>query len=75
MTIVRDADFTTDLESIRQLWLAYLTWGSDEMEMRHGFRLPVEEAVENDLATITKFAPPYGRLFLAVDDTDVAGIA
>jgi GNAT superfamily N-acetyltransferase len=45
------------------------------MESRHGFRLPVREAVELDVATIEKFQPPDGLLLLATDDGDVVGTA
>ncbi len=55
MADVRDAVVPRDLEAVRGLWLDYLTWGNDELEARHGFRLPVEEAVEHDVAAIAKF--------------------
>jgi GNAT superfamily N-acetyltransferase len=51
-----------------------LTWGNDEMEARHGFRLPVREAVERDLASIHVFLPPDGRLLLARDGDGPFGI-
>jgi hypothetical protein len=54
-----------DLEAVRSLWLDYLTWGNDELDARYGFRLPIQEAVEHDVASIAKFQPPYGRLLLA----------
>jgi GNAT superfamily N-acetyltransferase len=72
---IRDARFPEDRADVARLWLAYLTWGNDEMEARHGFRLPVEEAVEHDLAVIEKFQPPDGRLLLAVDGDDAIGTA
>src|SRR5207247_8944846 len=65
MADVRDAALPQDLEIVRQLWLHYLTWGNDELEARHRFRLPVTEAVEHDVAAIGKFQPPDGRLLLA----------
>lgn len=68
MADVRDADLPPDLETVRALWLEYLTWGKDELEAMHGFRLPVQETVENDVATIAKFQPPDGRLLLAFED-------
>jgi len=37
------------------LWLEYLTWGNDGLESRYGFRLPVREAVEHDLASTARF--------------------
>jgi GNAT superfamily N-acetyltransferase len=72
---IREADLTHDLQAIRSLWLEYLTWGNDEMEVRHGFRLPVHETVERDLANIAKFQPPSGRILLAYVENVAVGIA
>jgi hypothetical protein len=59
------AAFPADLPHIERLWLEYLTWGNDENEARHGFRLPVREAVDHDLKAIAQFEPPRGRVLLA----------
>jgi GNAT superfamily N-acetyltransferase len=75
MADVRDALLPRDLDSVRGLWLDYLTWGNDELEARHGFRLPVQEAVEHDVATIGKFQPPDGCLLLAYDGDVAVGTA
>jgi hypothetical protein len=75
MNEIRDADLNRDLETIRNLWLDYLAWGNDELEARHGFRLPVHEMVERDLANIAKFQPPSGRIFLAFAQDAAVGIA
>ncbi len=75
MADVRDAVLPRDLEAVRGLWLDYLTWGNDELEARHGFRLPVQEAVEHDVAAIAKFQPPEGRLLLAFEDDVAVGTA
>jgi GNAT superfamily N-acetyltransferase len=75
MNEIRDADLTRDLQAIRSLWLDYLTWGNDEMEARHGFRLPVHETVERDLANIVKFQAPDGYILLAFVDNVAVGIA
>jgi len=58
-----------------RLRLEYLRWGNDEMESRHGFRLPVEPVVERDLAGIAKFEPPDGHLLLAFEGDVAFGIA
>ena len=71
---IRDALVPGDLPAIERLWLAYLTWGNDEMEARHGFRLPVAEAVAHDLAAIDQFLPPGGSLLLASDSDGAFGI-
>ena len=62
---VRSAEIPADLPHIERLWLEYLTWGNDENEARHGFRLPVREAVDHDLKAIAQFEPPRGRVLLA----------
>ncbi len=75
MKEIRQADLTRDLPMIRSLWLDYLTWGNEELETRHGFRLPIHEAVERDLVHIAKFQPPGGRILLAFVDNIAVGIA
>ena len=75
MLLIRDADVSKDLAAIRSLWMEYLTWGSDELESKYGFRLPVLEAVEQGIAHIDKFRAPGGRLLLACSASDVVGIA
>jgi GNAT superfamily N-acetyltransferase len=75
MIEIRDAQPPTDIDDVARLWLAYLSWGNDELESRHGFRLPVTEFVERDIETIGKFEPPDGRLLLAFDDGMAIGTA
>src|SRR3954447_26092246 len=71
---VRLADLPRDRDDVARLWLEYLTWGNDEMESRHGFRLPVRETVEHDLAAIETYEPPVGRILLAFDGKHAYGI-
>ena len=40
-----------------------------------GSRLPIQEAVEHDVATIAKFQPPDGCLLLAFEDSAAVGTA
>jgi GNAT superfamily N-acetyltransferase len=75
MVTIRNADVARDREVIRALWLEYLSWGNEELEARFGFRFPIEKALEDDLASITKFQPPGGRLLLAVEGDQAVGIA
>ena len=72
---IRDADPADDRDALESLWLAYLTWGNDELEARYGFRLPVKEAVERDMASIAKFQPPDGVLLVAHDEETPIGTA
>ena len=72
---IRDADLPLDADAVTGLWLDYLTWGNDGLQAHYGFRLPVHEAVERDLASIGKFRPPQGRLLLAVEGGAALGTA
>ena len=54
---IRDADLPVGTDAVARLWLDYLDWGDDGLQARYGFRLPVQEAVERDLASIGRFLP------------------
>lgn len=72
---IRDAQLPKDLDSIRQLWIAYLTWGNDKMQMLYGVHpLNPKEAVQQDIESIDKFFSPNGRLMLAFIDGNTCGI-
>jgi GNAT superfamily N-acetyltransferase len=75
MAEIREAELPKDIDAVRRLWLEYLTWGNDGLESRYGFRLPVHEAVENDVATIAKLQPPDGRLLLVFEGDVAVGTA
>lgn len=64
-----------DRDAVAALWLEYLTWGNDGLETRFGFRLSVDDAVEQDLRSVAKFEPPDGRLLLAADNGEGVGTA
>lgn len=71
----RDAKLPDDINSIKQLWTDYLTWGNDQMQMLYGVHPHnPTEAVEKDIKMIAKFMPPNGRLILAFVDDKVCGI-
>ena len=72
---IRDAKLPDDLDSIQQLWTAYLTWGNDKMQMLYGVHPHnPEEQVAQDIEMIDKFLPPNGRLILAFIDGNACGI-
>lgn len=75
MIDIRAMDPARDLPSVRRLWFDYLSWGNDQIEARYGFRLPVDETVERDIANVGAFMPPDGCLLLALVDDEAAGIA
>jgi GNAT superfamily N-acetyltransferase len=72
---IRDAQLPKDLDAIRKLWIAYLTWGNDKMQMLYGVHPHnPTEAVQQDIENIDKFLPPDGRLMLAFIDGKACGI-
>jgi GNAT superfamily N-acetyltransferase len=72
---VRDVILPDDLGDVRRLWLEYLAWGNDTMQAMYGVHPhDPKEAVEQDIESIDKFRPPYGRLMLAVYDGKVCGL-
>lgn len=71
---IRRAALPADLPQIERLWLEYLTWGNDQLDAHYGFRLPVREAIDGDLANIAKFLPPHGELLLVFRDEIAVGI-
>jgi len=72
---VREAKLPDDIDCIRQLWIDYLTWGNDQMQMLYGVHPHnPKEAVVKDIEMIEKFLPPNGRLMLAFMDKIAIGI-
>ena len=72
---IRDAKLPNDIDFVRRLWIDYLTWGNDSMQMLYGVHPHnPNEQVEQDIQMIEKFLPPNGRLFLAFVDTEACGI-
>lgn len=72
---IRDAKLPNDVNTIRQLWIDYLTWGNDNMQLLYGVHPHhPREQVEQDIKLIEKFLPPNGRLVLAFIDNNACGI-
>jgi GNAT superfamily N-acetyltransferase len=72
---IRDAKLPNDIDSIRKLWIDYLSWGNDTMQLLYGVHPHnPKEAVAQDIEMIAKFLPPNGRLMLAFIDNKACGI-
>ena len=72
---IHDARLPGNIDSVKQLWKDYLTWGNDKMQMLYGVHPHnPEEAVREDIKNIDKFLPPNGRLMLAFIDENACGI-
>lgn len=71
----RAAELSTDIEIIQRLWIDYLTWGNNQMQLLYGVHPHnPEEAVDQDLQNIAKFLPPKGRIILAFHEGKDCGI-
>ena len=66
-----------DFPSVRSLFLEYVQWLIPLLETAWGYSVTVTAAavVDHDMATVGKFMPPDGRLFLARDEAGVIGCA
>jgi GNAT superfamily N-acetyltransferase len=72
---MHDAKLPDDVDDIRRLWIDYLTWGNETMQLLYGVHPHnPTETVEQDIEMISKFLPPNGRLKLAFLDNKVCGI-
>lgn len=71
---VRQARLDADLDDVAVLWGDYLRWANDRLDEEYGFRLDVEEALRGNLADLSPFEPPQGRLLLAVEDGQAVGV-
>ena len=64
-----------DRRHVRELFLEYLQWANSKLNEEFGINFDIEAMVERDMLDLAKFYPPHGRLLLANDDDQVAGIA
>lgn len=71
---VRQARLDADLDDVAVLWGDYLRWANDRLDEEYGFRLDVEETLRGNLADLSPFEPPQGRLLLAVEDGQAVGV-
>ncbi len=74
MPHVRQARLDADLGDVAVLWGDYLRWANDRLDEEYGFRLDVEETLRGNLADLSPFEPPQGRLLLAVEDGQAVGV-
>lgn len=73
--VIRQARVDEDHTALRGLWGEYLAWVNAELDERYGINFPIEEVLERNLADLSAFAPPAGRLLLAFDSGRPIGIA
>ncbi len=66
---------TEDKAQIRKLFGEYLHWVNAKGNELYGITMDVEAMVEQDMVGLEKFLPPYGRLLLAEQDSQIVGLA
>ncbi len=75
MTSIRQAVVDEDRALIRELFWEYLEWANIRCNEEFGINFDIESMLEQDMAKLEVFLPPYGRLLLAIEGARVAGIA
>ncbi len=74
MLRIFQADTDEHKEHARELFWEYLQWGNVMVGREFGISLDVKAMLEQDMAELNKFLPPTGRLLLALQDKQYAGI-
>jgi GNAT superfamily N-acetyltransferase len=75
MVKIHQAESDQDWVFVRELFLEYLRWANYRLNKEYGIDFDIESMVERDMEKLDIFSPPYGRLLLAVEGTEAAGIA
>ena len=74
MVEILDADTARDRHIIKGLFVEYLTWVNINLDQKFGYRFDVLDKVEQDMAKLEMYLPPSGRLLLAAEGGQPAGI-
>lgn len=75
MSTIRQAVSTKDMEHVRELFLEYLHWANEGLKAEYDIDFNVASLVEEDMVHLEVFSPPHGRLLLAIEGKEVAGLA
>jgi GNAT superfamily N-acetyltransferase len=60
---------------VRELFWEYLQWGNSMLDREFGISFDIKSMLEGDMRELVKFSPPQGRLLLAYEQGQPAGIA
>ena len=75
MLEIRVAAGQDDLNAAEQLLREYLQWATARANTEFGIEFDVDAMLEDDLSNPHKFFPPAGRILVAVQDREPAGVA
>ena len=65
MVDIREAELPRDEPAVRRLWLEYFAWVNGELENRYGFATSTGEELDHEIAHLSKYERPDGRLLIA----------
>lgn len=72
---IRQAVSKEDIEHVRDLFWEYLQGANAGLNEEFGIDFDIASMLERDMAKLEIFSPPDGRLLLAFDGSEVAGLA
>jgi GNAT superfamily N-acetyltransferase len=75
MTSIHQAETAEDQSRVRELFGEYLQWANERLNEEFGIDFDIESMLERDMAKLQIFLPPRGRLLLATEESQAAGIA
>lgn len=75
MLTILQAETEAHREHARELFGEYLVWANAMMNREVGVSFDIRAILERDMLELDRFSPPAGRLILAFDDEEPAGIA
>jgi GNAT superfamily N-acetyltransferase len=75
MVMIHRAESDEDRVVIRELFLEYLKWANFHLNQEYGINFDIDSMVDRDMEKLDIFSPPNGRLLLAFEGTQAAGIA
>jgi len=75
MIRIYQANTNEDIADIRELFWEYLQWVNTRINEEFNVDFDIELILEEDMQNIENFYPPYGRLLLVKDNTQVIGLA
>ena len=75
MSRIPQVETEEDYSHVRVLFGEYLQWVNARLDEELGISFDVESKIQQDMDELGMFSPPHGRLLLAYEGSDIAGIA
>jgi GNAT superfamily N-acetyltransferase len=75
MTSIHQVEADEDRVLIRELFWEYLEWANTRCNEEYGINVDIKSMLEQSMAKLEVFLPPYGRTLLVIEGDRAAGIA